>query len=95
MDIGDIEIKIKKYDREKEIVILNLILFNKLEIRGYRAMLLETKTPPVRSFWKVLPPCVKKTKKEYFWIARFLDKDLWLKVQEKVIEKVKDYPEDI
>lgn len=95
MDINDIEIKIKKHDQEKNIAIINVTFFGQLEIRGYRAMLLETKTLPIRTFWKILPPCVKKTKKEYFWIARFLDKDLWLKLQEKIIEKVNDYPEDV
>ncbi|PIY71578.1 hypothetical protein COY87_05435 [Candidatus Roizmanbacteria bacterium CG_4_10_14_0_8_um_filter_33_9] len=95
MDIDDIEIKIKKYDREKEVVILNLTFFNKLEERGWRAMLLETKTEPRHSFWKVNPPCIRGKNNTFFWIVRILDKDLWRKLEEKIIEVVKNYPEDV
>jgi len=95
MDIDDIEIKIKKYDREKEVVILNLTFFNKLEERGWRAMLLVTKTEPRHSFWKVNPPCIRGKNNTFFWIVRILDKDLWRKLEEKIIEVVKNYPEDV
>jgi len=95
MDINDIEIKIKKYDREKEVVILNLIYKNTIEERGWTARLLETRSEPKHSFWKILPPCVKKGKDRFFWICRILDKDLWIKLQEKIIEIVESYPEDV
>lgn len=49
MDIENIEIKIKKYDREKEVVILNLIYNSAIEERGWTVRLLETKAEPKHS----------------------------------------------
>lgn len=95
MDIDNIEIKIKKYDREKEVVILNLIYNNVIEERGWTVRLLETKAEPRHSFWKITPPCKKIHKNKFFWICRILDKDLWTKLQEKIIETVENYPEDV
>lgn len=95
MDINDIDIKIKKYNREKEVVILNLIFCKKLEVRGYTARLLETKTEPKHSFWKINPPCILNNNKSFFWITEILDKDLWKKLEEKIIETVRNYPEDV
>jgi len=95
MDIDDIEIKIKKYDREREVVILNLIYEGKIEERGWTARLLETKSEPRHSFWKITPPCKKIYKNKFFWICRILDKNLWLKLQEKIIDAVENYPDDI
>ncbi len=95
MDIDDIEIKIKKYNREKEVVILNLIFYKKLEVRGFVARLTETKTEPRHSFWKVNPPCIKGKNNTFFWIVQILDKDLWRKLEERIIEVVKNYPEDV
>jgi len=95
MDINDIEIKIKKYDREKEVVIVNLIFCKTLEERGWTVRLLSKKAEPHHTFWKITPPCKKIYGNKYFWISRILDKDLWIKLQEKVIEEVKNYPDDI
>ena len=95
MTIDDIEIKIKKYDREKEHVILNLIICKKLEIRGYTAKLLETKTEPRHSFWSVSPPCKERKDHTYFWIVEVPELDFWTQIKEKIIDKVKNYPENI
>lgn len=95
MDIDDIDIKIKKYDREKEVVILNLIFCKRLEVRGFTARLLDTKTEPKHSFWSVNPPCIRRKDNTYFWIVQFLELDFWTQIKERIIEKVENYPEDV
>jgi hypothetical protein len=95
MDINDFEIKIKKCDREKNKFILNLIYKNTIEIRGWTARFLETKSEPKHSFWKILPPCVKKGKNNFFLVCQIQDKDLLIKLEEKIIEVVNSYPDDL
>lgn len=90
MNIDDIEIKIKKYDREKQFVIVYLLLFNQLEIRGFRARFGTTKYSLVYPVWIVSPPAVR-IGKNYFWITEFKDTDLWQELEKRIIEKVKAY----
>jgi len=95
MDINDIEIKIVKCDREKEVFIINLTFFNQLVVRGYRARYKTTKYSPDLPVWLISPPSVVGKGKKFFWIARIIDNDLWLRIQEKMIKEVENYPEDV
>ena len=95
MDINDIDIKIKKYDRTKRLLILNLIFCKKVELRGYTAKLVETKTEPIHSYWSINPPRIRNKDKTYFWIVNVLESGFWLQIKERIIEKVKNYPESI
>ena len=87
MNIEDIEIKIKKYDRTKNYVLVNLLLFKELEIRGYVVRFTKTKntTTPI---WLVTPPSVpigRGKYRKYFWITEFKDADFWEKLQQRII----------
>ena len=90
MNIEDIEIKIKKYDREKQVVIVYILLFGQLEIRGFRARFGRTKYSPNASVWIVSPPAVK-TKNKYFWIVEFKDSNLWKELEKRIIKDVRSY----
>ena len=90
MNIEDFKIKIKKYDRETQVVIINIIIFNLLEIRGFRARYGRTKYSPNTSIWIVSPPAIK-TGKNYFWIFVLKDKDLWQQLSEEIIKQAREY----
>jgi hypothetical protein len=90
MNIEDFEITVKKYDREKQVVILNLVIKQVLEVRGFRARYGRTKHSPTASVWIVSPPAVK-TGKIYFWIFEVKDSDLWQLLSEKMIRLAKEY----
>ncbi len=90
MTIDDIEIKIKKYDREKQVVIVNLLLFEELEIRGYVARFTKTKYSSY-PIWLVSPPSVSVGRGKYtkrFWISEFKNSDFWEKLQQEIIHAV-------
>lgn len=91
LTIDDIEIKIKKYDGEKQVVIVNLLILNSLEIRGCRARYGRTKYSPNSSIWIVSPPAIKTRGGRYFWVVEFKDKDLWTKLEERIIKEVRTY----
>ena len=92
MNIEDFEIKIKKYDRDNNQVIVNLLISKELEIRGYVVRFMETKfsTYPI---WIVTPPAVKGRNKMYFHVVRLKNELLWGTLQQKIIESVKGYVE--
>ena len=91
MNIQDIEIKIKKYDKEKNFVIANLIISGALELRGFVIRYTTTKKSPNSAIWLVNPPSVVGRNKQYFWIARFLDTELWGRLESKMIDEAKNY----
>ena len=98
MKIEDIKIKIKKYDREKNVAIANLIISDVLELRGFTIRYTATKYSEGRSIWIVTPPSIKGSTKSkftnkfpYFWIAKFIDSDLWAELEKNMIQMAKDY----
>lgn len=92
MNIEDIEIRIKKWDktRSKNQVIVNLTILNIVEIRGYTARYTTTIHSPVHPVWIVTPPSIQGRNKIWFHIARFKDTLLWEKLQKRIIEHVKE-----
>ncbi len=87
MEIDDFSIRIKKYDRSKNLVIVNLVICNEFVVRGYTVRYTPTKysSSPV---WLVTPPCVKSRYKQYFWIAELKNTALWEILQKKIIDAV-------
>lgn len=92
MNIDNIEIKIKKWDKtnEKNQVIVNLNILECLEIRGYIVRYITTKNSPIYPVWIVSPPSKKVKNKFWFHIVRFTDSRLWEKVEKKIVELVKN-----
>ena len=90
LHIEDFEIKIKKYDRDKNQVIVNLIVCEELEIRGFIVRYTSTKysTSPI---WIVSPPSVKGRNRFYFWIVNLKNPTLWESLQKEIINLVKEY----
>lgn len=95
MTIEDIEIKIKKYDREKNLVIVNIIIEKALEIRGFTVRYTTTKRSPTTPVWIVNPPAVKGRNKTYFWVVRFLESDFWQRLQEEITRQAREYANTI
>lgn len=91
MDIEDFEIKIKKYDRAKNTVIVNVVVLEVIELRGFTVRYTPTKhsTTPI---WLVTPPSIKTSRhKPYFWIVRIKDSALWQQLQERIVDYTKEY----
>lgn len=93
MEIDNIEIKIQKYDRFKQQVIVNLFFFHELEVRGYVARFTTTKYSPDYPVWIVSPPSVRQRNKKYFHVVRLENRELWKILQEKIVSAVKEYTE--
>lgn len=90
MNIDDFEIRVKKYDREKQVVILNILVQNVLEVRGFRARYGRTQRSLNSSVWIVSPPAVR-VGKNYFWIFILKDNELWQQLSERMIQAAKEY----
>ncbi len=90
LTIDDIEIKIKKYDREKQIIIVNIMICEKLEIRGFRVRYGRTKYSPNTPIWIASPPSIK-IRSKYFWIVEFKDIDLWVELEKRLINEARSY----
>lgn len=90
MTIEDFEIKIKKYDREKQVVIANINMLGTVEVRGFRIRYGKTKYSGNSSVWIVSPPAVR-VGKNYFWIFEIKDSDLWQQLSELLIKQAKEY----
>jgi len=91
MDINDIDIEIKKYDKEKNFVISNLTILGILELRGFVARYTTTKHSPNTPVWVVSPPAIKGKGGTYFWTVRFKDSSLWQKVKEKILRMSREH----
>ena len=91
MNIDDIEIKIKTYDREKNFVIVNLNIHEVIEIRGFTVRYMTTKHSPTYPVWIVTPPSVRGRNKMFFHIVRVKDSALWQKLEKRIIEMAKEY----
>lgn len=92
INIDDFRIKIKKYDRIKSVAIVNVIICEMIEIRGYQTRYATLKNPPYTSQWIVSPPLIKKKKvSKPFWIVYLLDVNLWHELQKEIIEAVIEY----
>ena len=91
LSIDDFEINIKKYDTNKNHVIVNLLICKELEIRGFIVRYSKTKYSPINPVWIVSPPCVKTRKQVYFWIFNLKNLNLWKELQKEIIRQVKDY----
>lgn len=93
MMIDNFRIKIKKYDRTKQVVIANIIVSEIIEMRGFVIRYAELKKSPYTSQWIVNPPSVKIRGKsnKYFWMINILDTELWHQLQKKIIVEVKKY----
>lgn len=93
--IDDIEIKIKKYDREKNIVIANLVILEEVEIRGFILRYTTTRHSPINPVWLVTPPSIRGRNKMYFWIVRFRDSALWQQIQKRFVEEARAYTKTV
>jgi hypothetical protein len=91
MEIEDFEVIIKKYDKEKNVVLMNLLIKGELEIRGFVCRYTITKKSPLYPVWVISPPALKGRGGHYFWIANLKNPALWQKLQEKMTEMAKDY----
>lgn len=89
MNIEDFEIKIKKYDRDKNHVIVNVLIQEVIEIRGFLCLYTSTKYS-VNPVWIVNPPSVRKGKVRY-WLFEIKNIDLWHELQNKIVDLVKEY----
>lgn len=90
MNIDDFEITVKKYDREKQVVILNILVSGVLEVRGFRARYGRTKYSQDRSVWIVSPPAIR-IGKNYFWIFELQDNEMWQQLSERMIQAAREY----
>lgn len=93
MNIEDFEINIKKYDREKNHVIVNLLIKKIIEIRGFIVRYTPTKYSKT-SIWIVTPTSVKKGK-FFFHVVRIKDHALWAKLEQKIINAAIEYTDAI
>lgn len=96
MNLEDIEIDIKKYDRVKNVVIVNLFVSKLIEIRGFIVRYTPTEKSPNQPVWIVNPPSIpvkgkSKFKTIYFHVIRFKDLKFWYLLQEEIVRKVIDY----
>ena len=91
MKIDDFEILVKKYDKEKNVVILNALYLKMLEIRGFTVRYTTTKYSPISPVWLVNPPSIKSRGGHYFWVIRFKDSSLWQKLEEKLKQAARDH----
>jgi hypothetical protein len=91
MELEDFEIIIKKYDKEKNVVLINLLIKEIMEIRGFVCRYTTTKNSPMYPVWVVSPPSLRGRGGHYFWIVNLKNPALWQKLQEKMIELAKDY----
>lgn len=89
--LDDIEIKIKKYDTNKNTVILNLLIYEQLELRGFTVRFAETKYSKGSAVWIVTPPSVRGRNKTWFHIVRVKDSELWKQLEKEIIAKVREY----
>ena len=90
MNIEDFEIKIKKYDREKNVVIVHLLILKIIEIRGFIVRYALTRYSHGSPVWIVSPPSVR-IGKFYFWQFRCINLDLWKEIEKKMIELAIEY----
>lgn len=90
MNIDDIDVKAKKYDREKQFVILNILVYGILEVRGFRARFGTTRRSSGSSVWIVSPPAVR-VGKNYFWVFEMKDLELWKELEKKIIYAAQEY----
>ena len=89
MDIKDFEIEIKKIDKVKQIVIVNLVVKETIVIRSF--MVRRSNYPLTNDlFWWVAPPALQNKMGKYFWLVQFLDKNLWKQVECKIAEKIEE-----
>lgn len=91
MNVDDIEIKIKSYDRIKNLVIVNLNIYEVIEIRGFTVRYTTTKHSPTYPVWMVTPPSVRGRNKMFFHIVRIKDSALWQQLEKRIIEMAKEY----
>ncbi len=91
LTIDDIEIKIKTYDRKKNQVILNLTLFDQVQIRGFTVRYTTTKYSSINPVWVVTPPSVRGRNKTWFHIVRFTDSALWEQLQKRIINTANEH----
>jgi hypothetical protein len=91
MNIEDFEIKIKKYDRDKNVVIANILVCGELEIRGFRVSFTTTKSSPHYPVWIASPPSIRARNKSFFWIVRLTSAALWQQLQNKLVEEARSY----
>lgn len=90
MNIDDFEIKIQKFDRVKNEVIVNIIVREDIELRGYTTRFTTTRYSS-NPIWIVSPPSIKGRNRVYFWVVRIKNPDLWKLLEEKIIEVVKEF----
>lgn len=91
LTVDNIEIKIKTYDRKKNQVILNLIILDQLQIRGFIVRYTTTKFSPIYPIWVVTPPSVKGRNKAWFHIVRFTDSALWQQLQKAIVDAANEH----
>ena len=91
MNIDNFKIKIKKFDEKKNVVYVNLIVFEELEIRGFVVRFTETMYSKGIPVWLVNPPSTRGRNKKYFYFVYFKNASLWALLEKKIIDEVKEY----
>lgn len=94
INIEDFKIIVKKYDRENNYVILNILICKTIEVRGFIVRYTTTRhsASPV---WIVNPPSVKGRKGMYFWIFQLKNTILWQKLESRMIKEARREANDI
>ncbi len=95
MNIEDFEIKIKKYDEEKNVVYVNVLVCGELETRGWVVRYTTTRFSTNIPVWIVNPPSVKGRNRRMFWIVHLKNPALWQLLQKKIIDVVKEYTDKL
>lgn len=93
MNIEDFEIKIKKYDRENNLVIANIVVNKELEIRGYLVRFTATKHS-LRPIWIASPPTIfigKGKYKKAFWVVEMKTLGLWKELEKEIVRLAEEY----
>lgn len=91
MDIDNFKIEIKKYDEQKHFVIVNVIVLDTIELRGFTVRYTTTKYSHGYPVWLVSPPTRMDRNKIPFWIVRILDSTLWQQLQRAIIKEAEKY----
>src|SRR3989338_3127147 len=94
LTINDFDVEVKKWDRDKNVVIVNVKICGVVEIRGFQVRFATSRFTQ-RSEWLVSPPSLPLKKRgrktTYFWVTEIKNKDLWDQLKKKIINTVDVY----
>lgn len=89
MKIEDFGVEIKKVNKKKKTVILNVILQGVLEIRGWTARP-STFSKNNGLKWWVSPPCKQGKNGQWYWWVNFSDLGLWKELEALINDRVEE-----